>query len=335
MGVFSLVYLFCFCFLVELLDAQFDGQASCAWGKSRSKRSPTTWFSSSSVNEKNVHFLFYNKDRILYDTPYPTQLFIDDESSLQKGDFDVKKPTNIFIHGYKSHYNKSASRLVRDGFLKRGDFNVIVIDWSANQHGVLNVLLAYDAVVIKLDAVAELVSRFLQFLERYGVDLSTTTIVGHSLGAHIAGLASHKAGSKVGRIVGLDPAKPLLSKKSIDERLSKDDAKQVEVIHTEIDQCGLKNQMGHYDFYPNSGRLQPGCSTYHCSHARSYRYFAESLDPQSKGFYGKLCEDWWAMQEGNCTGEIAVMGGLHTKTTPHGLYYVQVNADAPYSQGRS
>ncbi|XP_058796746.1 lipase member H-A-like isoform X2 [Phymastichus coffea] len=298
MGVFSLVYLFCFCFLVELLDAQFDGQASCAWGKSRSKRSPTTWFSSSSVNEKNVHFLFYNKDRIF-------------------------------------HYNKSASRLVRDGFLKRGDFNVIVIDWSANQHGVLNVLLAYDAVVIKLDAVAELVSRFLQFLERYGVDLSTTTIVGHSLGAHIAGLASHKAGSKVGRIVGLDPAKPLLSKKSIDERLSKDDAKQVEVIHTEIDQCGLKNQMGHYDFYPNSGRLQPGCSTYHCSHARSYRYFAESLDPQSKGFYGKLCEDWWAMQEGNCTGEIAVMGGLHTKTTPHGLYYVQVNADAPYSQGRS
>lgn len=68
-----------------------------------------------SVSEGDIKFLYYSKDRSIGDEFYPIQLFINDELTLINSDFDVKKPTKIFIHGYRSHYNKSASRLIRDG----------------------------------------------------------------------------------------------------------------------------------------------------------------------------------------------------------------------------
>ncbi|XP_058796742.1 phospholipase A1-like [Phymastichus coffea] len=320
--------------------AGFDGQASCAWGSSDSNyrmmyRSVDEQISSFSLSGNDIKFLFYNKQRILKNEAYPIQIFINDELSLVQSGFDVKKLTKIFIHGFQSNFNKTASVLIRNAFLKSGDFNVIVVDWSRAQYWGLGHAIpsTYEAVVKKLDAIADYISRMLRLLERYGVDLSTTTIVGHSLGAHVAGLASYKVNSKIGRIVGLDPAAPLMSNKRQGERLSKDDAIQVEIIHSEIDECGLKDQLGHYDFYPNSGHRQPGCTTYTCSHARSYKFFAESLDPNSKGFYGNLCNDWTSMKEGICKGLTLLMGGLQTKSAEHGLYYVKTNHNSPYARG--
>lgn len=132
----------------------------------------------------------------------------------------------------------------------------------------------------------------------------------------------------------MDPAAPLMSNKGTGQRLTKDDAEQVEIIHSEIDECGLKDQMGHYDFYPNGGHRQPGCTTYKCSHSRSYRFFAESLDSSSKGFYANLCDDWTSMKEGNCNGQVLLMGGLQTKSAKHGLYYLKTNDDPPYALGQ-
>lgn len=90
------------------------------------------------------------------------------------------------------------------GFLKSGDFNVIVIDWKQAQYWGIghSIPSTYSAVVKKLGEVAEYVKRMLLFLESHGIELSTTTIVGHSLGAHVAGLAGYKTMSKIGRIVG-------------------------------------------------------------------------------------------------------------------------------------
>ena len=74
---------------------------------------------------------------------------------------------------------------------------------------------------------------------------------------------------------GLDPAGPEFDDKDKAVRLNKDDAKLVDVIHTDGLSWGWDKvlgkaitlgmhfgtmvPMGHVDFYPNQGRMQPGC----------------------------------------------------------------------------
>lgn len=95
----------------------------------------------------------------------------------------------------------------------------------------------------------------------HGMQLVDLMVVGHSLGAHISGVAGNKLKSgRIPVIVGLDPAYPLFTKKNTDSRLSVNDAEYVQAIHTNGGHLGLSYPVGHADFYPNWGRDQPGCS---------------------------------------------------------------------------
>lgn len=88
--------------------------------------------------------------------------------------------------------------------------------------------------------------------------------MGHSLGAHIAGLAGYFLSGKIGRITGMDPARPGFESpilKNKKERLDSSDANFVDVIHTCAGTTGFIKALGHADYYPNSGTFrQPGCS---------------------------------------------------------------------------
>lgn len=62
---------------------------------------------------------------------------------------------------------------------------------------------------------------------------------------------------------GLDPAAVLFNANESEYCLSSNDANYVQVIHTDIDDgklaFGIDQPLGHADFYPNGGHLQPGC----------------------------------------------------------------------------
>lgn len=81
------------------------------------------------------------------------------------------------------------------------------------------------------------------------------------------GNTGHKLDGKIGRITGLDPANPLHRYVSDDLRLDKSDAQFVDVIHTNCGGpfgqgfLGLEFPLAHADFYPNSGKSQPGNHT--------------------------------------------------------------------------
>lgn len=102
---------------------------------------------------------------------------------------------------------------------------------------------------------------FIVYLTSYGMQLDELLIVGHSLGAHISGVAGKQLqNGRIGVIIGLDPAGPLFSLNKVTKRLADTDANYVQVIHTDGGHLSIKHPIGHADFFPNGGTEQPGCS---------------------------------------------------------------------------
>ena len=104
--------------------------------------------------------------------------------------------------------------------------------------------------------VARAVANFLKAcLENGFVTAANIHLIGHSLGAHVAGFVgselAHK-GHKIGRITGLDPAGPFFDKCRGDSRLDDSDADFVDVIHTNpgvLPDKGIDVSTGHVDYY--------------------------------------------------------------------------------------
>lgn len=99
-----------------------------------------------------------------------------------------------------------------------------------------------------------------------GLNVSKFHIVGHSLGAQMAGLIGRHAyrksegETKIARITGLDPAFPAFYPSIAAKPINKNDAIFVDIIHTDAWIYGAPKSTGTVDFWPNGGStLQPGC----------------------------------------------------------------------------
>jgi Lipase len=86
-------------------------------------------------------------------------------------------------------------------YLKRGDHNLLVLDWSDYSIGL------YSAVMIRISNISQLFGRVLLKLFDKGLDTKSFHCVGHSFGAHSCGIMSREAYQssnrryKVGRFV--------------------------------------------------------------------------------------------------------------------------------------
>jgi len=112
--------------------------------------------------------------------------------------------------------------------------------------------------------VGEYIAAFIKFLgSEVQVCYSDIHVLGHSLGAHVAGYVGNYMRGRLGRITGLDPAGPAFETpylKDAAERLDSTDADFVDIIHTCAGSLGILRPIGHVDFYPNGGTFrQPGC----------------------------------------------------------------------------
>lgn len=140
---------------------------------------------------------------------------------------------------------------------------------------------------------------------------------------------------KIQSITGLDPAGPLFSETNPTERIAPTDAVYVEVIHTNLGLLGFSIPIGHADFFPNYGVTMPGCSpdiTGNCSHQLVHQYYAESINSQ---FTAQECSAFENIRNENCipTGQTGRMGGPHEKIGLSGVFYLETNAEAPFSMG--
>lgn len=108
---------------------------------------------------------------------------------------------------------------------------------------------------------ARVLAKVIDALVAHGMRLQDLTIVGHSLGCHIAGRAAKqlKSDGKIAVIIGLDPASVLFDYFETEKRLCDTDAEYVQIIHTDSGHYSFEYPLGHADFYPNGGKNQPGC----------------------------------------------------------------------------
>ncbi|XP_066593763.1 phospholipase A1 VesT1.02 [Prorops nasuta] len=198
------------------------------------------------------------------------------ESDWLRQDYDPSKENIILIHGYAGGDNSLPIAVLRDAYLRNGNYNVFLVDW-----GVLCAPPCYPAAVSNLRPVAKCLAQSLTTLRNLGLPMPRTTCVGHSLGAHLCGIMSNYLLFRMHKIVGLDPARPLL-RPGLVNRLDSGDANFVEVIHTNAGYYGESGRVGHADFCVNGGKLQPFCENkpnYQlCSHVWAVCYMAQSID---------------------------------------------------------
>ncbi|GIY11419.1 pancreatic triacylglycerol lipase [Caerostris extrusa] len=154
---------------------------------------------------------------------------------------------------------------MKDQMLSLYDYNVIIVNWTNfNQPPYLLATLNAELIGYQL-------SYLIKYLEvKKGVDPQNVHLIGHSLGAHLAGSAGQST-PNLGRITGLDPAAPLFGPWTLLHRLTYTDADFVDVIHSSniTYGYGLHAPLGDIDFYPNGGKKQPQCESLNSKHFKS------------------------------------------------------------------
>ncbi|XP_068209497.1 pancreatic triacylglycerol lipase-like isoform X3 [Palaemon carinicauda] len=222
----------------------------------------------------------------LYTRDYPDmcqRLHVMDPKSIAVSHFRFGKDVKILTHGYLEHGDKRWLKKMVQEYLAYDDHNVIVLDWLSGSGP------PYTQTVANIRLIGSIVGRFiLDLRDFFGVSPARVHIIGHSLGAHLAGYTGEylkTQDAKLGRITGL----------------------------------GMASPVGHFDFYPNGGVKMPGCGQHFidsvameqgnipyglrrfigCNHIRSYEYFTESINSACP-FLSIRCASWEAYWKGFC-----------------------------------
>ncbi|CAG2101627.1 unnamed protein product [Medioppia subpectinata] len=213
-------------------------------------------------------------------------------------------------------------------------YNIILVAWGKGAK-----ISSYYLAAANTQVVGGLVAYFINRLcEIYNIKNDMFSLIGHSLGAHVMGQAGRRLYKpRVARITGLDPAGPGFRDDA--RRLNRNDASLVIILHTDISEytitegLGQPLHSGHVDFFPNGGKLQPGCASSRgilnaikairadeqlsCSHLRACD-LGKSLGKRGDMCLpvGYRCSDWEDFIEGRC----ADCGHNNSKCFLMGLY---------------
>lgn len=225
-------------------------------------------------------------------------------------------PTKVIIHGFGNTGKSEWVVKMKDALLAYDNVNVIVVDWKADS--------GYEQAVANTQVVGAVTANLIgKLMSEKSAMAKDFHLIGFSLGAHTAGYVGKRL--KIGRISGLDPAGPYFELTPEEVRLHINDADFVDVIHTNAMLLpfqigfGILKATGHVDFYPNGGKVQPGCEKinligsfsdllsdfdntidgYTCSHRAAVNFFIDSIKEQS-AYSAYPCRSYNYFNKGNC-----------------------------------
>ncbi|XP_022166001.1 lipase member H-B-like [Myzus persicae] len=287
------------------------------------------------VNGHDLDFLYWN---YILGNDKPIEIEFGNESSVLDYWID-DLPLKVITHGWlASDDNCTGVFVIKTAYVDVGGYNVVTVDWSKIAEDII-----YHKPAILTAPVGKVIAEFLDRMVAYtGTQASDIHLLGHSLGAHVMGsCGSNFKSGKIGRITGLDPASPGFENIPIQkERLSKDDAEFVDVIHTAGGTLGFMDSMGHVDFYPNGGVApQPGydlllfkmVDAILGSHSRAYDLYADSVYNR-ESLVATRCNAWSAFMSNKCVNNSKTLMG-HDATYSDlalGDFYLKTNLSSPF-----
>ncbi|XP_069969531.1 pancreatic lipase-related protein 2 [Penaeus vannamei] len=298
---------------------------------------------------EDVRFLLWTRTNAADDMYY--SLLPGNLENLSQSPFNASLPTLVIFHGFTGSGEQEWVRDTKTEFLKILDNNVISVDYPT-----MVVSPWYNYAVENVYRVSNYTAAMLDWMhERAGFQAEDAHFVGHSLGAHTAGLtAKYLTAGKVARVTGLDPAGPLFYDKPADRRLDRSDAVFVDVLHANggslVQGCiAMNKSLGHVDFYPNGGMHQPGCGTgdpvsdwmdlfADCSHMRAASLWIESIRATTPDHMFKAwpCSDWDSYLQGDCPAcEPSGCQYMGYPSTPRheGAYFLRTSDAPPFALG--
>lgn len=112
-----------------------------------------------------------------------SQYFVHDVTQiLRNQNFNAKKPTVLYVHGWTQSPDAETSQLLIKAYLKRGDYNILILDWSDYSMGL------YSSAMIRISKISRIFGRALLRLFDKGLSSKSFHCVGHSFGAHACGI---------------------------------------------------------------------------------------------------------------------------------------------------
>ncbi|XP_044745611.1 phospholipase A1-like [Coccinella septempunctata] len=262
----------------------------------------------------------------------------------------------FLIHGRQQNTHSPWMRNLSKSLLKRYvGCKVVHVDWRgpANQE--------YPVAVFNTESVGKHVADLIKKINTdHSVPTRNIVLIGFSLGSQVCGFTgkyyTQLTGTKLPKIIALDPAGVLFVLRPEAKRLNANDATVVQVVHTDGGKIGLTQPCGTIDFYPNGGKDQPGCPhvegfsirssseklrllslrnvgnlifSANCDHERAYQYFLESVENYGS-FAAKKCYNFEEVGSKNCSGKVVAMGDLDLEES--GVFYLETNSYAPFSK---
>ncbi|KAF2879866.1 hypothetical protein ILUMI_26296 [Ignelater luminosus] len=211
------------------------------------------------VTSDDITFYFYTRS----DRKTGTKLKFDSHTSLPPK-FSLDKKTFFIIHGWTGSYKTEGSQLVKDAVLNVSDVNVFLVDWEKPAKALGNLIIPYVPSVQLVPKVGQFVGHYInEVMQKHKILPDNVIMMGHSLGAHIAGIAGKILAQnkrKIKYIIGSDPAGPCYFYKNSSDRLDKTDAKFVQTIHTGMETWGIDFPVGTANYFVNGGYHQPKCT---------------------------------------------------------------------------
>lgn len=264
--------------------------------------------------------------------------YVEVTGSLVGTPYSKLRLTKIIIHGFGNSADTDEINDIKNALLEKENVNVFVIDWSGGSAPPNYIAAANNVKKCGADTA--------KFLIDNQIDGYKVHCIGHSLGAHSCGFIGKQL--KLKRITGLDPAGPLFVNVDPSDRLDKTDADLVDVINTNS-VWGISQSIGHKNFYPNGGKIQPGCwfknsvnnderdNGVSCSHNRSRKYFIESIRLPCL-FKSYRCDNYENFKNGQCKTCSSIygcttMGYIANSSKEYGDYFLDTDSKAPFCKG--
>ena len=204
-----------------------------------------------------------------------TVQFLSSDGVFLPGDcsIDPEAPTFFVVHGFRDKGTSDASLRQADAVRRWSPgANVIVVSWHVPSEPqsasfppqvrwpgglgtIAGGLIALDKDYRRaVEAAKQVAKEMAEWMKEKGIPPSKTVISGHSLGAQIAAFTSNECArpelfnEPIAAILAADPAGPQFEDRPPEERLEKDDAGQVIVVHaTKI--LGDESPIGTVDIY--------------------------------------------------------------------------------------